>query len=160
MKRWFPTIALAAGVVAGVGSVLARQQPPAPVSPVPFTWDCPDFVVTLAVTGAAGALELPGGRFIFTSPNLRVTATAPNGNAVSYVITGASHVEVLPDGNWRVTSTGRNLLLVPLVAGQHPSGLFLTIGNVNFVIDPSTGTEVETFSGTGRVVDVCQLLAE
>ena len=159
MKRWFPPIALAAGLAAGVGSVFAQQQPPQPVDPEPIPWNCPNFGVSLTLTGSSGTLQLPDGRFIFTSPNLRVTVTADNGNSVSYVITGASHVETLPDGNLRFVSTGRNLLLVPDVPGQHPVGLFLTVGNVTFVVNPTTGAEVETFSGTGKVVDVCQLLA-
>jgi hypothetical protein len=115
-------------------------------------------MVTAVATGSTKIIDLPGGRQIIASPNTRVTVTAPNGNSVSYVVTGASHVEVLPNGNFQTTSTGRNLLFVPLVPGKHPSGLFLTVGNVSFILDPQ-GTEVEVFSGTGRVIDVCQALA-
>lgn len=92
-----------------------------------------------------------------TSPNLRVKATAPNGNTITYVITGVSRIEPLPGGNSLVTSTGRNLILVPNANG-HPAGLFLTSGNVNFIVGPN-GEEVSLFSGPGKVVDVCQALA-
>ena len=110
------------------------------------------------LTGSVKSIDLPGERQILASPNLRVTVTAPNGNSATYVITGASHVELLSDGNSKWTSTGRNLLLVPEVPGKHASGLFLTVGNVSFILDPE-GNEVEVFSGTGKVLDVCQVLA-
>jgi hypothetical protein len=115
-------------------------------------------VVTLNVTGKSGLINLPGGGSIVTSPNLRVTVMAPNGNTVTYVITGVSRVEPLPGtDNSLVTSTGRNLILVPEANG-HPAGLFLTAGNVKFIVGPN-GEEVTLFSGPGKVVDACQALA-
>jgi hypothetical protein len=156
MKRWLTSIAIAAGLAAGSSPSVAA--PPTPVD-VTFEWPCPTFTATLTVTGSAKVIELPGNRLIFASPNQRVTVTSPDGNTATYVITGASHVDPpLPNGNTRWTSTGRNLLLVPDVPGSHPAGLFLTTGNVSFVLD-AQGAEVESFSGTGTVLDVCQALS-
>lgn len=154
MKRWLTPIALAAGLAAGVGPALAAPPTPADAS---FEWPCPNFVVRVDATGLFKPIVLPGNRYVYAWPNLRVTVTSPNGNSASYVATGASHVETLPNGNTKWTATGRNLLFVPQTLG-HPSGLFLTTGNVSFVLDPQ-GAEVELFSGTGRVLDVCQALS-
>ena len=157
MKRWLTPIALAAGLAAGVGPALAAPNPPTPADAT-LEWPCPNFVAKLDATGFSKFVALPGGRFISASPNLRVKVTAPNGNTATFVITGAYHGEILPDGNLKVTATGRNLLLVPQANG-HPAGLFLTTGTVSFVVDPVSGNEVELFSGTGRVLDVCQALS-
>jgi len=154
VKCALTSIAFAAGLVAGVSPALAA--PPQPVEAT-FPWPCPDFEATLRVTGSSKSIPLPGGGFILASPNQRVTVTAPNGNTATYVITGASHVETLSNGNSLWTSTGRNLLLVPEANG-HPSGLFLTLGTVNFIVGPN-GEEVALFSGPGRVIDVCAALS-
>ena len=77
MKRTLTSMALAAGLVAGVGPALAA--PPQPVD-VTLPWPCPDFEATLRVTGRSKLIPLPGGGFILASPNQRVTVTAPNGS--------------------------------------------------------------------------------
>jgi hypothetical protein len=134
-----------------------------PNQPFDVTFDanlCPNptTVMRLTFAGRAHMITLPGNRQITAFPDARTTVTnLSSGNSVSYVITGATHVKVQQNGNQVVTSTGRNLLIVPNANG-HPAGLFLTVGTVTFVLDPA-GNEVEVFSGTGRVVDVCQVLA-
>lgn len=153
---------LAVAVVSAAGVTPALAVPPKfdVVQYQPgtfFEYDCPNFRATLYPTGASNTITFSSGRQIVSSPNLRVTVTAPNGNSASYVITGVSRYEPLPDTNIKVTSTGRNLLLVPAANG-HDSGLFLTIGNVNYILDSTGMEEVQTFSGTGTVVDVCRLL--
>ena len=165
MKLSPSSIVLATGMAlwSGLGTAAPHEPtPPVPVDPTPFVLmqnsplGCPDFDVTGSVTGSGKFINLPGGGQIAISPNLRITLMA-NGNSVSYVITGASHIEPLPDGNTKVRATGRNLILVPLT-NSHPKGLFLTSGNVDFTID-SNGNEVQVFSGPGKVVDVCAALA-
>jgi hypothetical protein len=123
-------------------------------------WPCPQFTedVKLVLTGSVKTIDLPGGRQIGPGPNLRVTATAPNGQTASYVITGATHLTVLKDANGDVTeldyiATGLNLPLVPEANG-HPSGLFLTVGTWSFALNPD-GTEKTPLSGTGTILDVC-----
>jgi hypothetical protein len=157
MKRWLAplTLAVAAGLAAGAGPAVAAATP----TPVEFTFTspCPGFDATLHATGKGGTIDLPGDRQTLTGPNLRVTITGPTGTSVSYVITGATHVQNLPDGSQYVTATGRNVLLVPEANG-HPAGLFLTIGTVSWTLNPD-GSENTLFSGNGTVTDVCQLVA-
>src|SRR5688572_28888472 len=76
---------------------------------------CPGFDVEGSVTGNAKPISLPGGGLIIAGPNLRITLSA-NGNTVSYVITGASHIAAAsPNGDVTWTLTGRNLILLPTV---------------------------------------------
>lgn len=158
MKRWLAPIAIAAGLAAGAGPAVAAATP-TPVD-VTFNWPCPGIAdpgATLHATGKGGTVVLPGDRLTFTGPDLRLTVTGPTGKSVSYVITGATHVQILPDGSQDVTATGRNVILVPEANG-HPAGLFLTVGTVSWTLNPD-GSENTLFSGNGRVTDVCQLVA-
>lgn len=155
MKRWLAPIAIAAGLVAGAGPAVAAATP-TPLD-VTFTSPCPGFDATLHATGKGGTITLPGDRVTITGPDLRVTVTGPTGKSVSYVITGATHVQNLADGSQVVTATGRNVVLVPEANG-HPAGLFLTVGTVSWTLNPD-GSENSVFSGRGKVTDVCQLVA-
>jgi len=160
MKRCPIRVLAATALAAGAHLASAAGNPNVPFD-VTFEANlCPNpaIVMRLTFVGRAHMINLPGNRQITAFPDARTTVTnLVSGNSASYVITGASHVEVLPNGNQQVTATGRNLLIVPNANG-HPAGLFLTVGTVTFVLDPA-GNEVEVFSGTGRVVDVCQILA-
>ena len=118
--------------------------------------DCPGFAVTAQLTGKSKFIDLPGDRFIGISPGATVTLTGPSGT-VSYVITGSTHIQVLPDGGQEIRSIGRNLIIVPNVLNKHPEGLFLTTGNVNYALNED-GTERRLFAGPGRVTAVCPLL--
>lgn len=130
--------------VLGAGPVMAA--PPTPVDPKPSTWTCPKLgEVNIQLSGKEKIIELPDGGSIITAPNQRVKITAPNGNTVSYVVTGASHVTVQEDGDLEVTATGRNVLRVPKANG-HESGLFLTRGSFTYILNPDF-SEQEIFSG-------------
>ncbi|WP_284984410.1 hypothetical protein [Arthrobacter sp. efr-133-TYG-118] len=155
MKRWLAPIAIAAGLAAGAGPAVAAATPT--TVDLTFTYPCPGFNATLHATGKGGTIELPGDRLTFTGPDLRLTVTGPTLKSVAYVITGATHVQILPDGSQYVTATGRNVILVPEANG-HPAGLFLTVGTVSWTLNPD-GSENTLFSGNGRVTDVCQLVA-
>jgi hypothetical protein len=175
MKRWLAplTLAVAAGLAAGASAGPAVAAPPTdnlavpvPVGTDPFPIDCQDFDLTAQLSGKAGALLLPGGRTTFTGPNLRITLTGPTGKTVTYVITGATHVTELSDGSFDVTATGLNTIIVPFIPDDpatsvvegHDAGLFFTSGTMSWKLN-ADGTEKELFSGTGRVTDVCALLA-
>lgn len=162
MKRALLPVALAAGLVAGAGPALAAQPDPLP-TPIAFPpgtvfeLPCPSFNVTVELTGSFKVIGVSPDPQIISSPNLRATVTA-NGNSATYVITGASHIEYLPNDITKTTATGRNLVFVPATNG-HLSGLFLTVGNVSFTNRTSNNAEITRFSGTGTVLDVCQALA-
>jgi hypothetical protein len=157
MNTWASNIMFAVGLAAGTVPAVAAKPEPLPPD-LSFPAPCPGGVMyTIEATGSMKVIGLPGERQIVSSPNLRVVVTAPNGNSVSYVVTGASHIEFLPNNITRTTATGRNLVFVPADPG--PAGIFLTVGEVTFTNNTITNAEIERFSGTGRVVDVCQLLA-
>lgn len=71
---------------------------------------------------------------------------------MTYVITGAFHDTVLPNGNLAVVATGRNLIFDPSF------GMFLTIGRFTFLAD-AEGTPLTRPTGTGRMIDACARLA-
>ena len=154
MKRGLLAVALSAGFIAGAGPATAAAPEPLDIT---FSYDCPNFVVTVQATGSFKVIGVFPDPQIVSSPNLRATMTA-NGNSATYVITGASHIEYLPNDITQTTATGRNLVFVPEANG-HPSGVFLTVGNVSFTNKTSDNTEITRFSGTGKVLDVCQALA-
>lgn len=153
MKRMVILAALLLGLVLAGGPVAAA--PPEPIS-VTFTIrDC-GYRIEAVVTGKSGVNELPGGATIITAPGQEVTLTnIKTGESVSYVITGATHVEVVSPDRVEVTSTGRNVLIVP--EGER-EGLYLTFGTVTFVLD-DRGRQVSAFEGPGQVTDICALLA-
>jgi hypothetical protein len=169
MNNWLTRITMPVTVAAAAAAAFAGVAGPAAAAPpVPnptesfllqdaFGNDCPGFDVTATLTGKFKEILLSGNRKIQIAPATTITLSA-NGKTVSYVITGATHIQLLPNGTEEeVKSTGRNLLIVPDVPGQHVEGLFLTIGNVNYA-RTTTGGEIRRFSGPGQVVDVCALL--
>ncbi|WP_166870243.1 MULTISPECIES: hypothetical protein [unclassified Salinibacterium] len=168
MKRWLTpiaTVAVALGFAAGASPAVAAPARPAPVE-LSFDMTCPTFdpqdpifIIKAQASGKIGIIELPGDRTKVTGPNLRVTLTgpAPTLKTVTYVITGVTHITTLPDGGQDVTATGKNLITVPDANG-HPEGVFLTTGTVSWTLN-ADGSERKLFSGSGQVVDVCQLLA-
>ncbi|WP_314196445.1 hypothetical protein [uncultured Arthrobacter sp.] len=153
MKKLFILIALFLGSMVNAGPVAAA--PPAPADFTFINRDC-GFRVEATVTGGSGVNELPGGATIITAPNQRVTLTnVKTGESVTYVITGATHIDTSDPGLLTVTSTGRNVLIVP--EGDR-EGLYLTQGTVTFVLDDK-GRQVSAFEGPGQVTDICALLA-
>ncbi|MEV7131844.1 hypothetical protein AB0N24_03040 [Arthrobacter sp. NPDC093128] len=159
MKRWLAPIAVIAALAAGTGPAVAASAKPGPVGTDPFYVNCADFQLKAQLSGKAGTIVLPGGRFTFTGPNLRITFTnEKTGETASYVITGATHVTVLDDGTQLVTATGLNTILVPEANG-HPAGVYFTRGTMNWVLDKNNQEVGDKFTGSGKVTDVCALLA-
>lgn len=154
MKRVLILAALLLGLVVGGGPVSAA--PPDPIGSFRFVINDCGYRIEAIVTGKSGVNELPGGATIITAPGQEVTLTnIKTGESVTYVITGAAHIDATDPENVVVTSTGRNVLIVP--EGDR-EGLYLTQGTMTFVLDDK-GRQVSAFEGSGKVTDICALLA-
>ena len=145
------TLALAVALVAVRG---ASAAPPEPVDETFTIEGVCDFPVDAVVSGKTKFIELPGGRFIATSPGARITLTNVEepSHQVTYVITGALHGKDLASGDLLLVFTGRNLLFDPSY------GMLLTIGHFTQVVDLEAETAPPP-EGKGKVIDVCQRLA-
>jgi hypothetical protein len=104
------------------------------------------------LSGKEQVPDLPGDRFIFTSPGLTATLTnLETGNQETLSITGAFHQTTLENGDVQTVATGRNLL------GDPEAGFVLAIGDFSFVFDKK-GKLVQPLSGEGQLIDICELL--
>jgi hypothetical protein len=111
-----------------------------------------DDPIRLEYSGKAKTLQLPGGRFIFTSPKLTATLTnLDSGVQERVVITGAFHQTTLENGDVVTEATGRNLL------GDPQAGFVVAVGNFSYVFD-AEGNLVQPLEGEGQLIDVCELL--
>jgi hypothetical protein len=111
------------------------------------------FPVRLEYSGKAKTLQLPGERFIFTSPELTATLTnVATGDQETVVITGAFHQTTLENGDVVTQATGRNLL------GDPKAGFVVAVGNFSYVFD-AEGNLTQPLAGDGQLIDVCELLA-
>ena len=133
---------------------------PNPPEDVDFTITLPagavfghcSFDVELSVTGKGKVIDLPGDRFIFTSPGLRATLTnLVTGKQVTLNITGAFHETTEEDGSVVTVTTGRSLL------GDPEAGFVLAIGSFSYVLDASENL-IQPLAGEGRLIDVCGLI--
>lgn len=112
-----------------------------------------EFPVRLEYSGKAKTLQLPGERFIFTSPELTATLTnLDTGKRETVVITGAFHQTTLENGDVVTEATGRNLL------GDPNAGFVIAVGNFSYVFD-AEGNLVQPLTGEGQLIDVCELLS-
>ena len=111
-----------------------------------------DDPIRLSYSGKAKTLQLPGGRFIFTSPELTATLTnLESEKQETVIITGAFHQTTLENGDVVTEATGRNLL------GDPEAGFVIAVGNFSYVFD-ADGTLVQPLEGEGQLIDVCELL--
>jgi hypothetical protein len=112
------------------------------------------FPVRIETKGKGGAITLPGGRFIFTSPGLKATLTNLNDptKSVTLNITGAQHQATDQNGDIVTIATGRNLL------GDPDAGFVLAIGSFSFKFDASDNL-VQPLAGTGQLIKVCSLIS-
>ena len=133
---------------------IAAQARPTAVDETPFTVPFCGFPVLVVLSGKSKTIELGGGRTILTSPGLTATMTnLDNGNQETIGITGAFHQRVLESGDVETVFTGRNALFDPIAPG-----LVLAIGRFSVVQDAG-GNAVRPLQGSGKLVDVCALLA-
>ena len=94
----------------------------------------------------------PDGTFILTSPGLVATVTNTSTDAsVTWSITGSFRQTTLANGDTHTRMLGRNLVTDPV------AGFALISGDFSFVAAPD-GSIVEPLNGTGRIVDVCEVL--
>ena len=135
---------------------IAAQNPPGEIT---FTMTIPAggvcaFGVEILLTGKAKTIDLPGDRFIFTSPGLHATLTNLDDptKQVTLNITGAFHQTTEQDGSVVTVSTGRSLLFDP------QAGFVLAIGNFSFVFD-ANGNLIQPLQGQGQLTDACALIA-
>jgi hypothetical protein len=134
---------------------VAAQSPPEDSN---FTLTIPAggvcaFGVEISGIGKAMTIDLPGDRFIFTSPGLHATLTNLNDptKQVTQNITGAFHQTTEQDGSVVTVSTGRSLLFDP------QAGFVLAIGNFSFVFDAG-GNLIQPLKGQGQLTDVCTMI--
>lgn len=170
MKKWLvPTAVLASIFAAAAPAAAAPSGPPHPPLQTEYIFHCGQaaggFDIEATVTGRVKDIVIPGDRVISVAPNLNVTLTNDAGKTVSYVITGASHIQFVPTAtdpdSVEFKSTGRNLLSFADTdqAGEDVSGVVLVSGNFNFAVTGDFQTEIRRYSGPGTVIDVCAVLA-
>ena len=111
------------------------------------------FDVEISLTGKAKTIDLPGDRFIFTSPGFDVTLTNLDdpSQQVTLNVTGAFHETTEADGSVMTVSTGRSLL------GDPEAGFVLAIGDFRYVFDAEDNL-IQPLMGKGKLIDVCGLL--
>ena len=152
-------VSVLVALLATMPMALAQGQGGAPQD-VDQTTDLPagavfgrcDFPVRLEMSGKGKEIDLPGDRFIFTSPGLTATLTnLENGNQETFGITGAFHQTTLENGDVVTVATGRNLL------GDPEAGFVLAIGRFSYVFDDEDNL-VQPLSGEGQLIDVCGLV--
>ena len=113
---------------------------------------CP-FAVSWTATGAGKTIAAPNGLTLSISPRLNVTVTNLSDPTKSVVLnaTGAFH-QTTDNGVTTTVVTGRNLLTDP------QAGMVLALGTFSFAFD-AAGNLVQPLSGTGQLVNVCDLIA-
>lgn len=141
----------------GVTSV-ASAAPNRP-EPVDATIDLPagtvcSFAVDLQLSGKSKTTDLPGNRFLISSPGLHATVTNVDDpdRLVTLSISGASRDFAREGGGVLTVVTGRNLLFDP------QAGFVLARGSFRFAFDGEANL-VEPLNGKGQLEDVCQMVA-
>jgi hypothetical protein len=113
-----------------------------------------DFPMQVEISGKSKTIEQGNGDTISIYPNWTVTVTnTDTDEEATFNVTGANHLSILENGNVQTVMTGRNFALDPV------AGTFVSMGHFTFVNTPDNMTNVVPVSGTGRMIDVCALLA-
>jgi len=135
-----------------VGESSNQRGAPTPIDDS-FILDGPcSFPVLAELRGKEKVVERPGNRLVISSPGLKATLTnTETGKQVVEGITGKVRVTFLDNGDAVIGLTGRSLV-------ETEDGLFITIGNFGLTVDID-GNSVEPLAGTGRLIDVCELLS-
>jgi hypothetical protein len=164
MKKLFILIGVLLCSMVTSGPVAAAPVAAGPVEPIAFDFtttagDVCAFPVFVDVAGKSKEIGAPGDNSILIAPGLKATFTNTiTGKSVTYVITGATHNQTLANGNVVSTVTGRNAIVNSIEFNQTVRpGIFLVEGTFRFELNGQI--EVRVFSGTGKVTDVCAVLA-
>jgi hypothetical protein len=157
-KLGLAVISLALAVLTSLTMERLSVAAPNPPEDIDFTIPIPAgeacaFGVEISGTGKAKTIDLPGERFIFTSPGFDATLTNLDdpSKQVTLNITGAFHQTTQGDGSIVMVSTGRSLL------GDPEAGFVLAIGNFSFVFD-ADGNLIQPLAGKGQLIDACALI--
>ena len=112
-----------------------------------------DFPIRVETSGKGGTIELPGNRFIFTSPGLKAVVTNLDdpSRAVILNVPGVFHQSIEPNGDVVYVVTGRNLL------GDPEAGFVLAIGTFSFIFD-NGGNLIQPLAGRGQLINICELI--
>jgi hypothetical protein len=112
------------------------------------------FPVQSTVFGSSGVIFLPGGDLLVTEPATFNTFTnlQDPSKSVTLNITGPAVVEPVQNGQITIHGLGRGVVFSPSF------GIELLIGEWTFVIDANTGELLEGPTGTGQIIDVCELI--
>jgi hypothetical protein len=146
----------AAGAALTLWSAPAFATPPQPADQTPINLKAGEacaFPVQLIFTGKTKTTDLPGGRTLETGPGQDATITnLVTGRSVRLSVTGAFHTSTAANGNVVTVATGRNLQLDPM------TGFVLTEGHFTYVSN-AAGALIAPVVGTGRILDVCAMVA-
>jgi hypothetical protein len=120
-----------------------------------------EFNIYMSVAGKEGKIELPGDRFIITSPTLSATFTNLDSNPpkeVTLSISGSTKQSTNEQGDQISRPRGRNVLGDPFQTNQNGyEGLVLAIGNFSYIFD-SEGNLIQPLKGDGTITKICDLI--
>lgn len=120
-----------------------------------------EFNISMSVAGKSGSIELPGGRFIYTSPTYSATFINLDSNPpreVTLSVTGVTKLSTNEQGDQIYQTRGRNVLGDPGQTNQNGyEGLVLAIGNFSFIFD-SEGHLIQPLKGDGTITKICDLI--
>jgi hypothetical protein len=136
---------------------LSQGGAPTPVPPFPsfdpFNSAICGFPIFQDITGKLKTLEFPNGRTIAIAPALKITWTnGLTGGTVTRSITGALHINPLPNGGIEFVFTGHTAF------SDDVEGFFDYLsGRFTFIIGPD-GSLVQRLEGNGLRTDMCAVL--
>jgi hypothetical protein len=141
----------AAELAHGQGS--GRGSPPTPVDVTLILPGICGFDVQVEIRGMQGAISLPGGNFLVTSPGQFATFTNLSNPSKSMTlnVAGPGMVSTDENGNTIIEAHGHWGFFGPSL------GIELVIGDFEVVLDKN-GNVIQGTTGNGKIIDVCELI--
>lgn len=146
-------MALSFGLAAA--TAVAQQGPPVDEDLTFQIDDLCAFPVRVEIRGKTKAIELPGGRVLFTFPGEDATFTNLDdpSRQETLGISGSIQESLLPNGDVELVFRGPNLII-----GFDPVNSFVvTLGRFSFAFDQDFNI-TQPLSGNGQIINICQLL--